>query len=65
MYMAKRILLACLACFWLQFVYSQSMSDEQVVRYVKEQQERGRNQQSIVSQLLQKGVTVEQLCTEE
>lgn len=59
--MAKRILLACLACFWLQFVYSQSMSDEQVVRYVKEQQERGRNQQSIVSQLLQKGVTVEQL----
>lgn len=61
MYMARRILLACLACFWFQFIFSQSMSDDQVVRYVMEQQEKGKDQQYIVSQLLQKGVTVDQL----
>lgn len=59
--MARRILLACLACFWFQFIFSQSMSDDQVVRYVMEQQEKGKDQQYIVSQLLQKGVTVDQL----
>ena len=59
--MARRILLACLACFWFQFILSQSMSDDQVVRYVMEQQEKGKDQQYIVSQLLQKGVTVDQL----
>ena len=59
--MARRILLVCLACFWFQFILSQSMSDDQVVRYVMEQQEKGKDQQYIVSQLLQKGVTVDQL----
>ena len=43
MYMARRILLACLACFWFQFIFSQSMSDDQVVRYVMEQQEKGKD----------------------
>lgn len=61
MYMARRILLACLAFFWFQSIFSQSMSDDQVVRYVMEQQEKGKDQQYIVSQLLQKGVTVDQL----
>lgn len=61
MYMARRILLAWLAFFWFQFIFSQSMSDDQVVRYVMEQQEKGKDQQYIVSQLLQKGVTVDQL----
>ena len=37
------------------------MSDDQVVKYVMEQQEKGKDQQYIVSQLLQRGVTVEQL----
>ena len=37
------------------------MSDDQVIRYVMEQQEKGKDQQTIVSQLLQKGVTVDQL----
>lgn len=59
--MARRILLACLAFFGFQFIFSQSMSDDQVVRYVMEQQEKGKDQQYIVSQLLQKGVTVDQL----
>lgn len=59
--MAKRILLACLACLCVQFISAQSMSDDQVVKYVMEQQEKGKDQQTIVSQLLQKGVTVDQL----
>ena len=59
--MAKRILLACLACLCVQFMSAQSMSDDQVVKYVMEQQEKGKDQQTIVSQLLQKGVTVDQL----
>ena len=37
------------------------MSDDQVVKYVMEQQEKGKDQQYIVSQLLQRGVTAEQL----
>lgn len=61
MHMLKKILLAFMACFWMQFALAQSMSDEQVVRYVTEQQEKGKDQQYIVSQLLQKGVTVDQL----
>lgn len=40
---------------------AQSMSDSQVVEYVKAEQEKGRSQQQIVNQLLQKGVTTEQL----
>ena len=59
--MAKRFLLACLACLCFQFMSAQSMSDDQVVKYVMEQQEKGKDQQTIVSQLLQKGVTVDQL----
>ena len=59
--MAKRFLLACLACLCVQFMSAQSMSDDQVVKYVMEQQEKGKDQQTIVSQLLQKGVTVDQL----
>ena len=61
MHMLKKILLAFATCFWIQFAFSQSMSDEQVVRYVMEQQEKGKDQQYIVNQLLQKGVTVDQL----
>lgn len=53
--------MACFACFCFQFIYSQSMSDDQVVKFVMEQQEKGKDQQYIVSQLLQRGVTVEQL----
>lgn len=41
--------------------WAQSMSDEQVVRFVKEEQSKGVTQQQIVSKLLQKGVTTDQL----
>lgn len=59
--MARKILLFCLACVCVCLAYAQSMSDDQVIRYVMEQQEKGKDQQTIVSQLLQKGVTVDQL----
>ena len=41
--------------------FSQSMTDEQVIRYVKQEQEKGSTQQQIVTKLLQRGVTTEQL----
>src|SRR5574344_240910 len=41
--------------------FSQSMTDEQVVRFVQQEQEKGSTQQQIVTKLLQKGVTTEQL----
>ena len=41
--------------------FSQSMTDEQVISYVQQEQERGSTQQQIVTKLLQKGVTTEQL----
>ena len=59
--MIRRILLACVACIWMQCMFAQSMSDDHVVKYVMEQQEKGKDQQYIVNQLLQRGVTVDQL----
>ena len=41
--------------------FAQSMSDEQVIQYVKREQERGATQQQIVTRLLQRGVTTDQL----
>lgn len=61
MNMIRRILLACVACLWMQCMFAQSMSDDQVVKYVMEQQEKGKDQQYIVNRLLQRGVTVDQL----
>lgn len=40
---------------------AQSMSDDKVVQFVLDEQEKGASQQDIVSQLLKKGVTAEQL----
>ena len=44
-----------------QLIYAQSMTDDQVIKFVQEQQERGADQQTIVTKLLQKGVTPQQL----
>ena len=58
-------LLACalilLASTQMTFVYGQSMSDNQVIKFVTEQQAKGDDQATIVKKLLQKGVTVQQL----
>lgn len=40
---------------------AQSMTDDQVISFVQQEQAKGKNQQSIVEQLLRKGVTAEQL----
>ena len=42
-------------------VFAQSMSDDQVLSFVKKEQEKGSTQQQIVSKLLQKGVSTDQL----
>ena len=41
--------------------FAQSMTDAQVIKFVQQEQEKGSNQQQIVTKLLQKGVTTEQL----
>ena len=45
----------------MQVAVAQTMSDEQVVRYVKEQHEKGVSQQTIATELVKKGVKPEQL----
>ena len=42
-------------------VFSQSMTDEQVIRFVQQEKDKGSTQQQIVSKLLQRGVTTAQL----
>ena len=42
-------------------VYAQSMSDDQVIKFVQERQAKGEDQATIVQNLLKKGVTVQQL----
>ncbi|MBQ7157211.1 MAG: capsule biosynthesis protein, partial [Bacteroidaceae bacterium] len=59
--MAKKFLFIFLLTLISQVSVAQSMSDSQVVQYVKQQQEAGKSQDQIVSTLLQKGVTPEQL----
>lgn len=60
--MIKRItlmLLVLLTC--AASALAQSMTDDQVIRYVQQEQAAGKNQQTIVQQLLRKGVTPDQL----
>ena len=41
--------------------FAQSMTDNQVIQFVQQEQQKGSDQQTIVTKLLQKGVTAEQL----
>ena len=41
--------------------FAQSMTDNQVIQFVLQEQQKGSDQQTIVTKLLQKGVTAEQL----
>ena len=41
--------------------FSQTMTDEQVIQYVQQEQAKGSTQQQIVTKLLRRGVTTEQL----
>ena len=47
--------------FQLSQAMAQSMTDDEVVQFVKKEQGAGKSQQTIVAQLMKKGVTTEQL----
>lgn len=59
--MIKKLLIIFSLALLPQVIFAQSMSDDQVIRYVIEQQEKGADQKTIVTKLLQRGVTTEQL----
>lgn len=60
--MIKRIsLILMLLLSSVASVMAQSMTDDQVISFVQQEQAKGKNQQNIVEQLLRKGVTPEQL----
>ena len=61
-YLMKRyILAAVLMLCGLTGAMAQSMSDDQVIKYVLKEQQAGSSQQEIASKLVQKGVSVEQI----
>lgn len=55
------ILLVIGFCCVATEAFAQSMTDDQVVKFVMERQQAGENQATIVSKLLQKGVTIQQI----
>ncbi len=57
----KRILLILSLVLSAALASAQSMTDNQVIKFVQQEQAKGANQQTIVQKLLQKGVTTEQL----
>ena len=59
--MIRKILFA--VALWMSAfcVFAQSMTDSQIISFVKQEQAKGSNQEAIVTKLLQKGVTPEQL----
>lgn len=60
--MMKRIyLILCLLTLCMGYVEAQSMSDEQVIKFVMKEHKNGTSQAEIVSKLMQKGVTIEQI----
>ena len=59
--MAKKIVLLLSCVFCLQFAVAQTMSDEQIIQYVMAEQQKGTDQRTIASKLLQKGVSFERL----
>ena len=58
--MKKLLSLVLLLCLG-QLALAQSMSDDKVLEYVQSEQEKGTKQVTIVQNLLQKGVTREQM----
>ena len=59
--MSKKILLLLTCVFCLQFAVAQTMSDEQIINFVVKEQEKGSDQRTIATKLLQKGVSPERL----
>ena len=59
--MAKRVLLLLSCVFCLQLAFAQSMSDRQVMDFVKAEQERGTDERSIAAKLFQKGISPDRI----
>lgn len=59
--MSRIIVLFLFALAFSNVVFSQQMSDDQVVRYVKSAQQMGKSQKDITSELMRRGVTKEQV----
>lgn len=59
--MIRRLLLMTVLTLFAVSAAAQSMSDDQVISFVKQEQERGSTQQQIVQKLLQRGVTTMQM----
>ncbi len=59
--MAKRIFLLLSCIFCLQYIVAQTMSDEQIMNLVLTEQEKGTDQRTIATKLLQKGVSPERI----
>lgn len=59
--MLRRIVLTLALTLSAFCAYAQSMTDEQIIQFVQTEMGKGTNQQSIVTKLLQKGVTPDQL----
>ncbi|MBO5750118.1 MAG: hypothetical protein J6R36_04135, partial [Bacteroidaceae bacterium] len=59
--MIKKFLFIFVTVLMPCVLMAQSMSDDKVVQFVLDEQEKGASQQDIASQLLKKGVTAEQL----
>lgn len=57
----KKLLLIAGFTIVVSPVFAQSMSDNQVIEYVKKEQEKGTSQQQIVTNLMKRGVTTDQL----
>lgn len=57
----KKIFLLFVFVLSVQLGFGQNMTDEQIMDFVITEQEKGSNQQSIATKLLQKGVSVERL----
>lgn len=59
--MIKKLLFIFSLMLLPQMIFAQSMTDEQVIQYVQQQMEKGADQKTIVTNLLKKGVTTEQM----
>ena len=59
--MKKFIISILLSVLLPTIATAQSMTDEQVIKFVMEQQQMGKSQQQIVTQLMQKGVSIDQI----
>lgn len=59
--MKKVLLFAALFFFSVTYMQAQRMTDEQVIEYVVEAQGRGVDQQQMASELLRRGVTMDQI----